>query len=90
MTATPPKEELIKTEAKNVSRYDFDLDKQRAQDKPRDGKSSPFTLNEWAEIFLGLDDIRRKRSVADVARQLRLHLLPFFSEMLLTEINREP
>src|SRR5690242_5987731 len=83
------KDQLAKLEAKNIDHYDFDLDRQRVADKPRDGRSSPFTFGEWTEKFPTFDDIKRKRSVADDLRIVDLHLKPFFGACALTEITRE-
>ena len=82
------KDELAKIEAKNVGRYDFDLDKQRVTEK-RDGKSSAFTFAEWSEKYPTFDDVKRKRSLGDDVRIINLHLKPFFGACLLTEIVRE-
>lgn len=81
------KDQLKRIEAKNVDRYDFDLDKQRVQAKPRDGKASPFTFAEWAVKYRTFDDVKRKRS--DDEGSIRLHLLPFFGSCPLTEFTRE-
>jgi len=84
------KDELKKLEAKDVDRYDFDVDRQRVETKKEcDGKSAPFTLNEWAERYPTFDDVKRKRSLADDLRMIRLHLKPFFGSYLLTNIERE-
>src|SRR5688500_8722049 len=56
--------------------YDFDLDKQRTESKPRDGKSESFTFAEWSAKYPTFDDIRRKRSLSDDQRMIRLHLRP--------------
>ena len=84
------KDKLKKIEAQDVDRHDFDLDRQReVKPKERDGKSEPFTFNEWAEKYSTFDDVKRKRSLPDELRMIRLHLKPFFGSMLLTEIARE-
>ena len=83
------KDQLKRIEAKNVDRYDFDLDRQRVQEKPHDGKASPFTFAEWSEKYPTFDDIKRKRSLGDDLRVIDLHLKPFFGACLLTEIVRE-
>jgi integrase len=72
-----------------VVEYDFDLDKQRLQAKPRDGKAAPFTFAEWREKYPTLDDVKDKRLLADDLRMIDLHLKPFFGACLLTEIERE-
>jgi integrase len=83
------KDLLAKIEAKNIDRYDFDLDKQRVVEKPRDGKASPFTFTEWCEKYPKFDDVKRKRSLPDELNVIRLHLKPFFESLLLTEFERE-
>ena len=86
------KDELMKLQAKDVALYDFDLDKKKpepAAPKVRDGKSEPFTFSEWAAKYPTFDDVKRKRSLADDMRMIRLHLEPFFGSCLLTEIGRE-
>lgn len=85
------KDKLKKIEAQDVDRYDFDLDRVRLQivAKERDGKSEPFTFAEWSEKYPMFDDVKRKRSLADDLRMIRLHLRPFFESCLLTEIERE-
>jgi integrase len=83
------KDQLKRIEAKNVDRYDFDLDKQRVIDKPRDGRASPFTFAEWCEKYPTFDDVKRKRSLDSELNIIRLHLKPFFGACLLTEIERE-
>jgi integrase len=83
------KDELVKIEAQNVQRYDFDLDKQRIVDKPRDGKASPFTFAEWCGHYPTFEYVEAKRSLQDELRVLDLHLKPFFGAVLLTEITRE-
>src|SRR5215471_15058716 len=84
------KDKLKKLEAQDVDRYDFDLDRQRAPaEKKRDGKSEPFTFDEWSEKYTTFDDVKRKRSLPDELTIIRLHLKPFFGSMLLTEIARE-
>lgn len=83
------KDKLAKIEAQNIDRYDFDLDKQRVIDKPRDGRASPFTFSEWCEKYPTFDDVKRKRSLTDELNVIRLHLGPFFNACLLTEITRE-
>ena len=85
------KDKLKKLEAQDVDRYDFDLDRQRVEtkEKVRDGKSEPFTFSEWAEKYPTFDDVKRKRSLTDDVRMIRLHLKPFFGSSLLTEIWRE-
>lgn len=85
------KDKVKKIEAQDVDRYDFDLDRHRlgVAVKERDGKSEPFTFAEWAEKYPTFDDVRRKRSLADDLRMIRLHLKPFFGTCLLTEIERE-
>jgi hypothetical protein len=68
------------------------LDRQRLQEpeKMRDGKAAPFTFTEWAEKYPTFDDVKRKRSLPDEQRIIRLHLKPYFGAMLLlTEITRE-
>jgi hypothetical protein len=44
---------------------------------------------EWAEKYPTFDDVKRKRSLVDDVRMIRLHLTPFFGACLLTEIERE-
>lgn len=85
------KDELKKLEVKDIDRYDFDLDRTKADKalKPRDGKSEPFTFSEWAAKFQTFDDVMRKRSLTDDLRMIRLHLEPFFGAMKLTMIQRE-
>jgi hypothetical protein len=83
------KDELAKIEAKNVSRYDFDLDKQRVVERPRDGKASPFTFAEWCEHYPTFEYVEAKRSLQDELRVIDLHLKKFFGAVLLTEITRE-
>jgi integrase len=84
------KDELKKLEAKDVGCHDFDLDRQRAAIvKERDGKSEPFTFAEWGERYSKFDDVKRKRSLPDDLRMIRLHLKPFFGSSFLTEIGRE-
>jgi len=53
------KDELAQIEAKNIQRYDFDVDKQRVAEKPRDGKASPFTFAEWCDKYPTIDDAKR-------------------------------
>jgi integrase len=83
------KDQLAKIEAKNIDRYDFDLDRQRVQEKPRDGRASPFSFAEWCDKYPGYDDVKRKRSLYGETRMIELHLKPFFGACLLTEIERE-
>jgi integrase len=83
------KDQLKRIEAKNVDRYDFDLDKQRIQEKPKDGKAAPFTFAEWCDKYPTFDDVKRKRSLSDDLGGIRLHLKPFFGAGSLTEIERE-
>jgi integrase len=89
--AAVAKDKLKKLEAQDVDRYDFDLDRKRIDGKlrVRDGKSEPFTFEEWSEKYPSFDDVKRKRSLTDDLRMIRLHLRPFFGLMLLTEITRE-
>jgi integrase len=67
------------------------LDRQRIDGKVKvcDGKSEPFTFQEWSEKYPLFDDVKRKRSLPDDLRMIRLHLKPFFGSLLLTEITRE-
>jgi hypothetical protein len=65
------------------------LDKQRIVEKPRDGKSTPFTLSEWCDVCPMFDAVKYKRSLRDDLRALRRHLKPFFWARLLTQIERE-
>jgi len=83
------KDKLKKLEAKDVDRYDFDVDRQRVKAPERDGKASPFTFTEWSEKYPTFDDVKRKRSLPDELTMIRLHLKPFFGALLLTEIPRE-
>jgi integrase len=83
------KDELAGIEAKNVQRYDFDLDRQRVKEKPKDGRASPFTFSEWAERYPNFDDIKRKRGLSTDLTLIRHHLKPFFGSCSLTEILRE-
>ena len=83
------KDQLKRIEARNVDRFDFDLDRQRVTEKPRDGKGSPFTFAEWSQKYPTFDDVKRKRSLGDDLRVIDLHLKPFFGACLLTEIERE-
>jgi hypothetical protein len=83
------KDQLAKIEAKNIDRYDFDIDKQRIQEKPRDGKATPFTFAEWADKYPALDDVKRKRSLCTDLILIRVHLKPFFGSCSPTEIERE-
>jgi hypothetical protein len=89
--AAVAKDKLKKLEAQDVDRYDFDLDRKRIDGKlkVRDGKSEPFTFREWSEKYPLFDDVKRKRSLPDDLRMIRLHLEPCFGSMLLTEITRE-
>jgi integrase len=83
------KDELAKIEAQNVQRYDFDLDRQRVKEKPKDGRASPFTLSEWCDKYPSFDDVRRKRALPTDLILIRHHLKPFFGSCSLTEIHRE-
>jgi integrase len=83
------KDLLVEIEARNVRKEDFDLDRQRAIAKPKDGKASPFTFSEWCEKYSTFDDVKRKRSLTDELNVIRLHLSPFFNVCPLTEITRE-
>jgi len=84
------KDKVKRLEALDVDRYDFDLDRKRQQpEKPRDGKALPFTFAEWADKYPSFDDVKRKRSLSTDLLLIRLHLKPFFGDMLLTEITRE-
>lgn len=85
------KDALKKIEAKDVDRYDFDLDKIKPDWAPKapDGKSKPFTVTEWLAKYPTFSDVKYKRSLADELRMIRLHIEPFFGSMLLTEVSRE-
>jgi hypothetical protein len=83
------KDKLKKLEAKDIDRYDFDLDRQRVKDPEKDGKAQPFTFAEWSEKYPTFDDVKRKRSLPDELAMIRLHLKPFFGAVLLTDIARE-
>ncbi len=92
------KDKLKELEYQDSKRYDFDLDPEyivrklepiEPEPKPRDGKNEPFTFSEWAVKFPTFDDVKRKRSLTDDLRMIRLHLEPFFGSMLLTAIERE-
>jgi integrase len=87
------RDQLAKLLAKNIDRYDFDSEREqakiRAQEKLRDGKATPFTFAEWAAKYPQLTEVKHKRSLADDLRILRLHLVPHFGALLLTDIKRE-
>jgi integrase len=83
------KDQLVKIEAKNVDRYDFDLDKQRVSERSRDERASPFTFAEWCDKYPALDDVKRKRSLWTDLILIRVRLKPFFGSLSLTEIERE-
>jgi hypothetical protein len=83
------KDQLAKIEAKNIDRYDFDLDKQRVTEKPKDGKALPFTFNEWCDKYPTFEDVKRKRGLTTDMILIRHHLRPFFGACSLTEIYRE-
>jgi integrase len=83
------KDKLKRIEVQNLDRYDFDLDRQRVTDKPKDGKASPFTFSEWCQHYPTFEYVEAKRSLQDELRVLDLHLKPFFGAVLLTEITRE-
>ena len=85
------KDSLKRIEAKNVDRYDFDFHKVKTDSTPKkhDGKSEPFTLTEWVVKYPTFSDVKRKRSLVDELRMIRLHLEPFFGPLLLTQISRE-
>jgi integrase len=85
------KDHLKKLEARDVDRYDFDLDRQRVESESKicDGKSKPFTFAEWSHKYPLFDDVKRKRSLPTDLIMIRLHLAPFFGSSLLTELTRE-
>ena len=85
------KDQLKKLEARDVDRYDFDLDRKRIEPEPHicDGKSKPFTFAEWAKRYPLFDDVKRKRSLQTDLIMIRLHLTPFYGSSLLTELTRE-
>jgi integrase len=82
------KDNLRELLVQNSKGFDFDIDRRR-KTVIRDGKAAAFTFTEWAEKYPTFDDVKKKRSVPDDLRMIRLHLEPFFAAMLLTDISRE-
>ncbi len=82
---------LKRLDIQDAELHDFDMDSRRVREteSARDGKASPLAFNEWAEKYPSFDDVKRKRSLPDDLRMIRLHLLPFFSACLPTEFERE-
>ena len=81
------RKELKRIEVQNIDDFDFDSIISARSEKTR--KASPFTFSEWAQKYPSFDDVKRKRSLDDDVRMIRLHLEPFFSRCLLTAIERE-
>jgi len=46
-----------------------------------------ITFKEWGEMYLNLDDVKRLRSYKDRVEIVRNQLIPFFGDMVLTDIK---